>query len=107
MYIMGTVLRHGSAEQKQQYLPKLATGELRLQAFGVTEPNAGSDTTKLQTTAVRKGDRYVVNGQKMFISRVLQSDLMLLLARTTPGDHLKNKAHRLTPLPLATPHHNA
>src|SRR5713101_174787 len=68
MYIMGTVLRHGSAEQKQQYLPKLATGELRLQAFGVTEPNAGSDTTKLQTTAVRKGDRYVVNGQKMFMS---------------------------------------
>src|SRR5258705_12788690 len=93
MYIMGTVLRHGSAEQKQQYLPKLATGELRLQAFGVTEPNAGSDTTKLQTTAVRKGDRYVVNGQKMFISRVLQSDLMLLLARTTPVDQSKKKTY--------------
>jgi acyl-CoA dehydrogenase len=96
MYIMGTVLRHGSAEQKQQYLPKLATGELRLQAFGVTEPNAGSDTTKLQTTAVRKGDRYVVNGQKMFISRVLQSDLMLLLARTTPVDHVKRKTDGLS-----------
>src|SRR3989338_3848366 len=75
MYIMGTVLRHGSEAQKRQYLPKIATGELRLQAFGVTEPNSGSDTTKLQTTAVRRGDRYVVNGQKMFISRVLQSDL--------------------------------
>ena len=83
MYIMGTVLRHGTEAQKRGYLPKIATGELRLQAFGVTEPNAGSDTTKLQTTAVRQGDRYVVNGQKMFISRVLQSDLMLLLARTT------------------------
>ena len=96
MYIMGTVLRHGSAEQKQQYLPKIATGELRLQAFGVTEPNAGSDTTKLQTTAVRKGDRYVVNGQKMFISRVLQSDLMLLLARTTPVDQVKKKTDGLS-----------
>src|SRR5690349_344025 len=96
MYIMGTVLRHGSAEQKQQYLPKLATGELRLQAFGVTEPNAGSDTTKLQTTAVRKADRYVVNGQKMFISRVLQSDLMLLLARTTPVDQVKKKTDGLS-----------
>jgi acyl-CoA dehydrogenase len=84
MYIMGTLLRHGSEAQKRAYLPKIATGELRLQAFGVTEPNAGSDTTKLQTTAVRRGDRYLVNGQKMFISRVLQSDLMLLLARTTP-----------------------
>jgi len=84
MYIMGTVLRHGSPEQKAQYLPKIATGELRLQAFGVTEPNSGSDTTKLQTMAVRDGDHYVVNGQKIFISRVLQSDLMLLLARTTP-----------------------
>ena len=82
MYIMGTLLRHGSEAQKKQYLPKIATGDLRLQAFGVTEPNSGSDTTKLQTTAVKKGDRYVVNGQKMFISRVLQSDLMLLLARS-------------------------
>jgi acyl-CoA dehydrogenase len=96
MYIMGTVLRHGSAEQKKQYLPKIATGELRLQAFGVTEPNAGSDTTKLQTTAVRKGDRYVVNGQKIFISRVLQSDLMLLLARTTPVDQVKKKTDGLS-----------
>jgi acyl-CoA dehydrogenase len=96
MYIMGTVLRHGSAEQKKQYLPKIATGELRLQACGVTEPNAGSDTTKLQTTAVRKGDRYVVNGQKMFISRVLQSDLMLLLARTTPVDQVKKKTDGLS-----------
>jgi acyl-CoA dehydrogenase len=96
MYIMGTVLRHGSAEQKKQYLPKIATGDLRLQAFGVTEPNAGSDTTKLQTTAVRKGDRYVVNGQKMFISRVLQSDLMLLLARTTPVDQVKKKTDGLS-----------
>ena len=84
MYIMGTLLRHGSEAQKRRYLPGIAAGDLRLQAFAVTEPNSGSDTTKLQTTAVRKGDRYVVNGQKIFISRVLQSDLMLLLARTTP-----------------------
>ena len=96
MYIMGTVLRHGSESQKKQYLPKLASGELRLQAFGVTEPNSGSDTTKLQTTAVKKGDRYVVNGQKMFISRVLQSDLMLLLARTTPVDQVKRKTDGLS-----------
>jgi len=96
MYIMGTLLRHGSAEQKRRYLPKIATGELRLQAFGVTEPNSGSDTTKLQTTAVRKGDRYVVNGQKMFISRVLQSDLMLLLARTTPVDQVKRRTEGLS-----------
>jgi acyl-CoA dehydrogenase len=96
MYIMGTVLRHGSEQQKRQYLPKIATGELRLQAFGVTEPNAGSDTTKLQTTATKKGDRYVVNGQKMFISRVLQSDLMLLLARTTPVDQVKKKTDGLS-----------
>src|SRR5499427_7745089 len=94
--IMGTVLRHGSEQQKKMYLPKIATGELRLQAFGVTEPNAGSDTTKLQTTAVRKGDKYIVNGQKMFISRVLQSDLMLLLARTTPVDQLKKKTDGLS-----------
>ncbi|MGH8648845.1 MAG: acyl-CoA dehydrogenase family protein, partial [Burkholderiales bacterium] len=96
MYIMGTVLRHGSEAQKREYLPKIAAGELRLQAFGVTEPNAGSDTTKLQTTAVRKGDRYVVNGQKMFISRVLQSDLMLLLARTTPVEQVKRKTDGLS-----------
>ena len=96
MYIMGTVLRHGTEAQKREYLPKIAAGELRLQAFGVTEPNAGSDTTKLQTTAVRKGDRYVVNGQKIFISRVLQSDLMLLLARTTPVDQVKKKTDGLS-----------
>ncbi len=96
MYIMGTVLRHGSAQQKKTYLPKIATGELRLQAFGVTEPNAGSDTTKLQTTAIRKDDTYVVNGQKMFISRVLQSDLMLLLARTTPVGQVKKKTDGLS-----------
>ena len=96
MYIMGTVLRHGSEEQKKMYLPKIATGDLRLQAFGVTEPNAGSDTTKLQTNAVRQGDKYVVNGQKMFISRVLQSDLMLLLARTTPVDQLTKKTDGLS-----------
>jgi acyl-CoA dehydrogenase len=96
MYIMGTVLRHGSAAQKTRYLPKIATGELRLQAFGVTEPNAGSDTTKLQTTAIRTGDRYVVNGQKMFISRALQSDMMLLLARTTPVDQVKKRTDGLS-----------
>src|SRR5216110_3649778 len=96
MYIMGRVLRPGSAEQQARYLPKLATGELRLQAFGVTEPNSGSDTTQLQTTAVRHGDAYVVNGQKIFISRVLQSDLMLLLARTTPVDHVKRRTDGLS-----------
>jgi acyl-CoA dehydrogenase len=96
MYIMGTVLRHGSEQQKKTYLPKIATGELRLQAFGVTEPNAGSDTTKLQTMAIRNGDSYVVNGQKMFISRVLQSDLMLLLARTTPVAEVKKKTDGLS-----------
>src|SRR5918999_1400325 len=96
MYIMGTVLRHGSEAQKARYLPKIASGALRLQAFGVTEPNSGSDTTKLQTTAVRDGDRYVVNGQKIFISRVLQSDLMLLLARTTPMEQVKRKTEGLS-----------
>jgi len=96
MYIMGTVLRHGSEPQKRKYLPKIATGELRLQAFGVTEPNSGSDTTKLQTTAVRNGDRYVVNGRKIFISRALQSDLMLLLARTTPVDRVARRTDGLS-----------
>jgi acyl-CoA dehydrogenase len=96
MYTMGTLLRHGSAEQKARYLPQIARGELRLQAFAVTEPNAGSETTRIQTTAVRKGDRYVVNGQKVFISRVLQSDLMLLLARTTPYDELQDKTRGLS-----------
>ena len=96
MYIMGTVLRHGSDRQKEMYLPKIATGELRLQAFGVTEPDAGSDTTKLKTTAVRKGDRYVVNGRKMFISRAQQSDLMLLLARTTSAEQVKKRTDGLS-----------
>src|SRR6478672_9645031 len=96
MYTMGTLLRHGSEEQKRRYLPAIARGELRLQAFAVTEPNAGSETTRIQTMAVRKGDRYVVNGQKVFISRVLQSDLMLLLARTTPYDELTDKTRGLS-----------
>jgi acyl-CoA dehydrogenase len=91
MYVMGTLLKHGSDDQKRRYLPGIANGEIRLQAFGVTEPNAGSETTKLETTAVRKGDRYVVNGQKVFISRVQHSDLMLLLARTTPYAELNDK----------------
>ncbi|HLV59552.1 MAG TPA: acyl-CoA dehydrogenase family protein [Natronosporangium sp.] len=84
MYTMGTLLRHGSPEQKAAYLPDIAAGRVRLQAFGITETDAGSDTTKISTTAVRKGDRYVVNGQKTFISRVAYSDLMLLLVRTSP-----------------------
>ncbi len=96
MYIMGTLLRHGSEEQKRRYLPRIASGELRLQAFGVTEPDAGSDTTRLGTTAVRRGDRYVVNGRKIFISRVLQSDLMLLLARTTPLEQVRRRTEGLS-----------
>lgn len=98
MYIMGTLLKHGSKAQKTEYLPKIASGDLRLQAFGVTEPNTGTDTTKLKTTAVRKGDRYVVNGQKVFISRVQHSDLMTLLVRTTPLDQVKKKADGLSVL---------
>jgi acyl-CoA dehydrogenase len=96
MYIMGTLLRHGSEEQKSKYLPQLASGELRLQSFGVTEPNTGTDTTKLKTTAVRKGDHYLVNGQKVWISRVQHSDLMLLLARTTPLSQVKKKSEGLS-----------
>jgi acyl-CoA dehydrogenase len=96
MYTMGTLLRHGSEEQKSRYLPKIASGELRLQSFGVTEPGTGSDTTKLKTMAVRKGGRYVINGQKVFISRVLQSDLMMLLARTTPLDKVVKKSQGLS-----------
>jgi len=95
MYIMGTILRHGSDEQKSQYLPAIAKGEMRLQAFGVTEPNAGSDSTRIETRAVRKGNEYIVNGQKIFISRVLQSDLMLLLTRTSPYDE-NNRAGNLS-----------
>lgn len=96
VYTMGTLLRHGSEAQKREYLPKIASGELRLQAFGVTEPEAGTDTTSLTTEAVRQGDRYVVNGRKMYISRVLQSDLMILLARTTPRDQVKKKTDGLS-----------
>jgi acyl-CoA dehydrogenase len=96
MYIMGTLLRHGSEAQKQRYLPSIAGGALRLQAFAVTEPDAGSETTRIKTHAVRKGDCYVVNGQKTFISRVKQSDLMLLLARTTPYEELKDKTQGLS-----------
>jgi acyl-CoA dehydrogenase len=96
MYTMGVLLRHGSEEQKQRFLPDVASGKLRLQSFAVTEPDAGSETTRIQTTAVRKGDRYIVNGQKIFISRVLQSDLMVLLARTTPYDELENKTMGLS-----------
>ena len=96
MYVMGTLLRHGSAEQKQRYLPRVAKGELRLQSFAVTEPSTGSDTTKLKTTAVKKGDRYVVNGQKVWTSRVQHSDLMLLLARTTPLAEVKKKSEGLS-----------
>jgi acyl-CoA dehydrogenase len=98
MYIMGTLLRHGSEAQKQRWLPRIASGELRLQAFGVTEPAAGSETTRIQTTAVRRGDRYVVNGQKVFISRTEHSDLMLLLARTTPYEQLTDKTRGLSVL---------
>jgi len=96
MYIMGTLLRHGSEEQKKKYLPKIAAGELRLQSFAVTEPNTGTDTTKTKTFAEKKGDRYVVNGQKVFISRVPHSDLMLLLARTTPLAEVKKKTEGLS-----------
>jgi acyl-CoA dehydrogenase len=96
MYIMGTVLRHGSEQQKRRYLPKIASGELRLQAFGVTEPSTGSDTTQLKTRAERRGNVYVVNGQKVWTSRALHSDLMLLLARTTPADQVKKRTEGLS-----------
>ncbi|MDF2232254.1 acyl-CoA/acyl-ACP dehydrogenase [Albimonas sp. CAU 1670] len=96
MYNMGTLLRGGSDEQKARWLPKIATGELRLQSMAVTEPTTGTDTTKLKTTAVKKGDRYVVNGQKVWISRVQHSDLMVLLARTTPLDQVKKKSDGLS-----------
>jgi acyl-CoA dehydrogenase len=96
MYIMGTLLRHGSAAQKERYLPKIATGELRLQAFGVTEPTTGSDTTQLKTRAERRGDRYIVRGQKVWTSRALQSDLMLLLARTTPAELVTRRGDGLS-----------
>ncbi len=96
MYTMGTLLRHGSAAQKARFLPAIADGSLRLQAFGVTEPDAGSDTTRIRTTAERSRDRYVVNGRKVFISRVEHSDLMLLLARTTPADKVARRTEGLS-----------
>jgi acyl-CoA dehydrogenase len=96
MYIMGTILRHGSPAQKTTYLPKIATGELRLQAFGVTEPTSGTDTTALRTFARRDGDRYIVNGQKVWTSRAEHSDLMLLLARTTPRDQVARRTDGLS-----------
>ena len=96
MYNMGTLLRHGSEAQKQLYLPKIAAGELRLQSMGVTEPTTGTDTTKIKTTAVKKGDRYVINGQKVWISRVQHSDLMILLARTTPIEEVTKKSEGMS-----------
>jgi acyl-CoA dehydrogenase len=98
MYTMGTILRHGSPEQKNKYLPKIADGTLRLQAFGVTEPNTGTDTTSLKTFAKREGDHYVVNGQKVFISRAEHSDLMILLVRTTPKEECAKKSDGLSVL---------
>ena len=96
MYTMGTLLRHGSDEQKRRHLPRIAKGEVRLQAFGVTEPEAGSDTTRIKTMATKRGDRYVVTGKKIFISRAQHSDLLLLLARTTPYDDLADKTQGLS-----------
>ena len=96
MYNMGTLLRHGSDEQKARWLPAIAAGELRLQSMGVTEPTTGTDTTKIKTTAVRKGDKYVVNGQKVWISRIQHSDLMILLARTTPLPDVKKKSEGMS-----------
>ena len=96
MYNMNTLLRNGSAEQKKKYLPKIASGELRMQAMGVTEPTAGTDTTKIKTTAVRKGDRYVINGQKVWTSRLQHSELMILLARTTPLTEVKRKSEGMS-----------
>ncbi len=96
MYIMGALLRHGSPEQKSKYLPQIASGQLRLQTFAVTEPTTGTDTTKTRTFAEKRGDRYLVNGQKVWISRVQHTDLMLLLARTTPLDQVKKKTEGLS-----------
>ncbi len=98
MYTMGTLLRHGSEEQKQHYLPQIADGRLRLQAFGVTEPTSGTDTTSLRTVAVRKGDKYIVNGQKIWTSRAEYSDLMMLLCRTTPRDQVEKRTDGLSVL---------
>ncbi len=96
MYIMGTLLRHGSEEQKRKYLPEIAAGRIRLQAFGVTEPTTGSDTTQLKTRAVRDGDSYIINGQKVWTSRAMHSDMMLLLARTTSADQVKKRSDGLS-----------
>jgi len=96
MYTMGTVLRHGSAAQKERWLPAIAEGRLRLQAFGVTEPTAGSDTLSLRTTAVREGDHYIINGQKIWTSRAEHSDLLLLLARTTPRERAAKRTEGLS-----------
>ncbi|HSH42634.1 MAG TPA: acyl-CoA dehydrogenase family protein, partial [Arenicellales bacterium] len=96
MYNMGTLLRHGSEQQKRAYLPRIASGELRLQSMGVTEPGSGTDTTSLRTTAMRRGDRYVINGQKVWISRVQHSDLMILLARTTPLAQVRKKSEGMS-----------
>ena len=96
MYNMGTLLRHGSDAQKKQYLPKIASGELRLQSMGVTEPSTGTDTTSIKTTAIKRGDRYVVNGQKVWISRIQHSDLMILLARTTPLADVSKKSEGMS-----------
>ncbi len=96
MYNMNTLIRHGSEEQRRKYLPRIATGALRLQSMAVTEPTTGTDTTQLKTTAVKKGDRYVINGQKVWISRIQHSDLMILLARTTPLDEVKKKSEGLS-----------
>ncbi|ADJ64293.1 acyl-CoA/acyl-ACP dehydrogenase [Herbaspirillum seropedicae] len=96
MYNMGTLLRHGSPEQKERYLPRIASGELRLQSMAVTEPTTGTDTTRIKTVAVKKGDRYVINGQKVWISRVQHSDLMILLARTTPLEQVSRKSEGMS-----------
>src|SRR3546814_6045103 len=96
MYVMGTLLRHGSEEQKARYLPRVATGDLRLQAFGVTEPTSGTDTLSLKTTAKKDGDHYVVNGQKLWTSRAEHSDLMILLARTTPREEAASRSEEHT-----------
>lgn len=96
MYNMNTLVRHGSEEQRRKYLPRIAAGELRLQSMGVTEPTTGTDTTRIKTTAVRQGDHYVINGQKVWISRVQHSDLMILLARTTPLSDVKKKSEGLS-----------
>jgi acyl-CoA dehydrogenase len=96
MYNMNTLIRHGSEAQRKAYLPKIAAGELRLQSMGVTEPTTGSDTTRIKTTAIKKGDRYIINGQKVWISRIQHSDLMILLARTTPLDQVKKKSEGMS-----------